>query len=169
MSSMSGKAPQESATHQEHLVRPQHTNAHMTVFGGEVMAWVDIAAATCAMRHCNKAVVTASIDAMHFLAPIKMGWIVCIDASVNYASKTSCEVGVRVTATHPTTGEHNHTASAYLTFVALDGNGKPSPMPALLPVTADEKLRYAAAQERRKTRLALKAKLEEHRRQKGEA
>jgi acyl-CoA hydrolase len=166
---MQAKPPRASATHQEHLIRPQHTNAHMTVFGGEVMAWVDIAAATCAMRHCSRAVVTASIDAMHFLAPVKMGWILCVDASVNYTSRTSCEVGVRVTATHPTTGESNHTATAYLTFVALDSNGRPTPMPPLAPETAPEKARYAAAQERRKARLALKAILEEQRREKGEA
>lgn len=164
---MEGKPPRASATHQEHLIRPQHTNAHATVFGGEVMAWVDIAAATCAMRHCSKAVVTASIDAMHFLAPIKTGWVVCLDASINFTARTSCEVGVKVTAFHPTTGETNHTASAYLTFVALDSNGRPSPMPPLLPETAVEKRRYAEALERRKARLALKAMLEVHRRDKG--
>lgn len=156
---MSGLPPSASATHHEHLVRPQHTNALDTLFGGEVMAWVDVAAATAAMRHAKKQVVTASIDAMHFLAPIKTGWLVCLDAMVNYTSKTSCEVGVRVTATHPITGEHNHTATAYLTFVALDSNGRPTPIPPVTPVTEKEKRRYREAQERRKLRLELKERL----------
>jgi acyl-CoA hydrolase len=159
--STSGRTPKESATHQEHLVRPQHTNAHDTLFGGELVAWVDIAAATCAMRHSNKAVVTASIDAMHFLAPIGKGWIVNLDASVNLVSKTSCEIGVRVTASHPITGETNHTASAYLTFVALDSSGKPTSMPPIIPETPKDKERMEAAEARRKSRLELKKDLQE--------
>lgn len=157
---MEGLPPSASATHHEHLVRPQHTNAHGTLFGGEVMAWVDIVAATCAMRHCKKQVVTASMDAMHFLAPIRMGWIVCLDASVNFTARTSAEIGVRVTAFHPITGERNHTASAYLTFVALDSNGKPSSIPPITPMTEKDKERFEAAQDRRKARLELKARLQ---------
>lgn len=156
---MEGKAPALSATHQEHLVRPQHTNAHGTVFGGEVVSWVDIAAATCAMRHCGKAVVTASIDAMAFLSPIHVGWVVCLDASVNFTARTSCEVGVRVMATNPVTGEQHHTASAFLTFVALDSYGRPTPMPPVTPTTEQEKARFRAGQERRKARLELKERL----------
>jgi acyl-CoA hydrolase len=156
---MAGNPPSKSATHQEHLVRPQHTNAHGTVFGGEVVSWVDIAAATCAMRHCGKPVVTASIDAMAFLAPIHVGWVVCLDASVNYTARTSCEVGVRVTAYNPVSGERHHTASAYLTFVALDAYGRPTPMPPVTPVTDKDRERFGAAQERRKARLALKETL----------
>ena len=156
---MAGKAPSFSATHQEHLVRPQHTNAHGTVFGGEVVSWVDIAAATCAMRHCGMAVVTASIDAMAFLSPIHVGWVVCLDASVNYTARTSCEVGVRVTAFNPLTQERHHTASAYLTFVALDSYGRPTPIPPVLPITGEDKKRYSGAQERRKARLELKERL----------
>lgn len=157
---MQGRPPSFSATHQEHLVRPQHTNAHGTLFGGEVMAWVDVAAATCVMRHAGKAVVTASIDALHFLAPIQLGSIVCIDASVNYTARTSCEVGVKVTSKNPITGEDNHTATAYLTFVALDGNGRPTPMPPVTPVTEADKKRFAAGAERRKARLELKQRLQ---------
>lgn len=156
---MDGKSPKISATHQEHMIRPQHTNARGTVFGGELMAWVDIVAATCAMRHCGKAVVTASIDSLHFLAPIPLGWVACLDASVNYASRTSCEIGVKVTAYNPITSEAHHTASAYLTFVALDSNGRPAAIPQVLPETVKDKERYAAAQERRKARLELKDKL----------
>lgn len=156
---MDGKTPKASATHQEHMIRPQHTNARGTVFGGEVMAWVDTVAATCAMRHCGKAVVTASIDSLHFLAAIPLGWVACLDARVNFASTSSCEVGVKVTAYNPITNEQHHTASAYLTFVGLDSNGRPTPIPKLIPETAEDKERYAAAEHRRKARLELKDKL----------
>lgn len=153
---MTNKFPRHSFVEMTEMVLPQHTNAIGTVFGGTVMSWVDIAAATCAMRHCRKQVVTASIDALHFLAPIKLGWIVTIKASVNFTSRTSCEVGVKVTAENPIAEESFHTASAYLTMVALDSHGKPVPIPQLTPETDEEKKRYAAAMERRKSRLALK-------------
>lgn len=155
-----GKAPSASATHHEHLVRPQHTNAMGTLFGGEVMAWVDTVAAIAAMRHCEKPVVTASIDALHFLAPIRMGWIVNLDASVNFSGRTSVEVGVKVVAEDPIRGEKHHTASAYLTFVALDANGRPTPLPPVTPETPKEQERFEAAQERRKARLSLKDTLQ---------
>jgi acyl-CoA hydrolase len=151
-----GKPPSASATHHEHLVRPQHTNAMGTLFGGEVMAWVDTVAAVAAMRHTEKPVVTASIDTLHFLAPIRLGWIVTLDASVNFSGRTSCEVGVKVVAQDPIRGEHHHTASAYLTFVALDANGRPTPMPPVIPETPKDKERFEAAQERRRARLTLK-------------
>ena len=153
------RSPNLSLTHHEHHVRPQHTNTHNTLFGGEVMAWVDIAAATCAMRHSGKPVVTAAMDAMHFLAPIRIGWIAAIDACVNFAAKTSCEVGVRVTARHPVSGEAAHTASAYLTFVALDDNNRPTNIPPVKPETAVQKARFQDAIERRKARLALRDSL----------
>jgi acyl-CoA hydrolase len=159
---MDGFPPSQSATHHEHLVRPQHTNALGKLFGGELVSWIDICAASCAMRHAKKTVVTASIDAMHFFAPIPMGWLVTLDASVNYAGRTSCEVGVRVMALHPLTDEEHHTASAYLTFVALDSHGRPTPMPPVKPVTDKEKERYAAAQVRRQARLKLKEALQQH-------
>jgi acyl-CoA hydrolase len=164
---MIGKSPAFSATHQEHLVRPQHANALQSLFGGELMAWVDIAAATCAMRHCGKSVVTASVDALHFLAPIPVGWLVCLDASVNYTATSSCEVGVRVTAVNPINSAIHHTASAYLTFVALGEGGKPVPIPKIIPQTPKDHERYAAAAERRRARLELKARLTGHQPKRG--
>jgi acyl-CoA hydrolase len=155
----SGRSPAFSATHQEHLVRPQHANALQSLFGGELMAWVDIAAATCAMRHCGRSVVTASVDALHFLAPIPVGWLVCLDASVNFTANTSCEVGVRVTAVNPVTSAIHHTASAYLTFVALGEGGRPVAIPKIMPQTPKDHERCAAAAERRQVRLDLKARL----------
>ena len=77
------------------LVLPHHANSIGSVFGGTVMSWVDTAAAACGMRHSNRQVVTAAVDAMHFHAPIKLGWIVTIKASINFTAKTSCEVGHR--------------------------------------------------------------------------
>ena len=84
-------------------------------------------------------------------------------ASINYTARTSCEVGVRVEAENPLTGEKNHTASAYLTFVGLDQNGRPTPIPPIAPETKEEKNRFIEAQERRKARLALKVLLEKRR------
>lgn len=138
------------------MVLPQHTNALGTVFGGVIMSWVDIAAAIAAERHANKQVVTASVDALEFLAPIKLGWIVTLKASVNYVWTTSLEVGVKVTAENPRTGEFFHTASAYVTMVALDSHGRPTAIPAVAPSNDDQKRRYEEAKYRRISRLELK-------------
>jgi len=136
------------------LVLPTHTNSLDTVFGGTVMSWIDIAAAIAAQRHSNKAVVTASMDQLNFIAPIKKGWVVNLKASVNFVSRTSMEIGVKVEAENPQTSELFHTASAYMTFVALDGNGKPTVVPELELITDEEKRRYSAAKKRREHRLA---------------
>lgn len=146
----------ESKVTMTEIVLPQHTNALGTIFGGTVVSWIDICAAIAAQRHCRKAVVTASIDALQFVAPVLQGWVVNLKASVNYAGKTSMEVGVRVDAENPKTGETFHTASAYLTFVALGPDMKPTPVPPVLPETPDEIRRYNEAQVRRKNRLALR-------------
>lgn len=156
--STQGKKPSESYVEMTEIVLPQHTNVFGTIFGGVVLSWVDIAAAICALRHSGKAVVTASFDAMNFLAPIGLGWIVSIKASVNYVSRSSCEVGVRIMAENPMTREHHHTASAYVTMVALDKDGHPSPMPPLILTSEVEKRRHEEASTRRQTRLELKGK-----------
>jgi acyl-CoA hydrolase len=140
------------------LVLPSHTNALDTVFGGTVMSWIDIAAAICAQRHSRKEVVTASIDELHFLAPIYKGWVVNLKASINYVSISSMEVGVRVQSENPITGESFHTASAYLTFVALGSDGKPTQVPPLQVETADQKRRFQEAELRRADRLKRKEK-----------
>lgn len=157
------KTPDESRVEMTEMVLPQHTNALGTVFGGVVMSWVDIAAAVASGRHSRQAVVTASIDAMHFLAPIKLGWVVTIKASVNYVHKSSCEVGVKVLSENPRTGERFHTATAYATFVALDEKGKPALMPTLKPVSEEDKHRYDGAKKRRASRLALKQDMKKRR------
>jgi acyl-CoA hydrolase len=136
------------------LVLPSHTNALGTVFGGTVMAWIDICGAIAAQRHSNKDVVTASIDQLNFIAPVKKGWVVNLKASVNYTSRTSMEVGIRVDAENTLSSESFHTASAYMTFVALGSDGKPSVIPTLDLLTDTEKRRFADGKKRREQRLA---------------
>ena len=159
----SEKPVAESQVTMTEMVLPQHTNAMGSVFGGTVMCWVDIAAATCAMRHCAKQVVTASVDAMHFFAPVRLGWVVTIQASVNYVGGTSCEIGVKVTSENPISGEKFHTASAYLTFVALDSHNRPTAIPGVLLETDEERRRHSSAQIRRANRLKLKNELQARR------
>lgn len=138
------------------LVLPSHTNALGTIFGGTIMAWIDIAAAIAAQRHSGKEVVTASIDRLDFVAPVYKGWVVNMKASVNYTSRTSMEVGVRVDAENPKTGETFHTASAYTTFVALGSNGKPTEIPGLDLQTESDRRRFEAGKRRRELRLQQK-------------
>lgn len=135
------------------LVLPSHTNALNSIFGGVLLSWIDIAAAIAAQRHSKMPVVTASIDAMNFVAPVYKGWVVNLKASVNFVSKTSMEIGVRVDAENPITGECFHTASAYLTFVALDRDGRPAPVPPILAETDDQRRRQKAGERRRQLRL----------------
>lgn len=139
------------------LVLPIHTNSLDTIFGGTIMSWIDIAAAISAQRHCNKEVVTASIDQLSFIAPVKKGWVVNLKARVNFVSKSSMEVGVRVMAENPRTGESFHTSTAYLTFVALDSNGRPTKVPDLILESDDDKRRYQQGKSRREHRLAARA------------
>jgi len=153
------KTPSESAITMAELVLPSDTNALGTIFGGKVMAWIDIAAAIVAGRHARKVVVTASLDAVHFIAPVKLGHVVHLKASVNYSHKTSMEIGVRVDSENPLTGEIRHTATAYTTFVALDDNGRPTLVPTVEPQTIEEKRRHEEAQKRRESRIRLKAEL----------
>jgi acyl-CoA hydrolase len=140
------------------LVLPSHTNAIGSIFGGTIMAWIDIAAAIAAQRHSGKEVVTASIDRLDFVAPVYKGWVVNMKASVNFTSRTSMEVGVRVDAENPKTGETFHTASAYTTFVALGSNGKPIEIPQLELESDTDRRRFDAASKRREYRLSQKKK-----------
>ena len=150
---MKKKTPENSRVDMTQIVLPQHTNALGTIFGGVVLSWMDIAAAICAQKHCGKNVVTASIDAMNFLAPIHLGWVVYVSAHVNYTANSSCEVGIRITAENPQTGESHHTANAYVTMVAIDSNGRPTKIPALVLETEKEKQRFEEGKKRREERL----------------
>lgn len=117
------------------------------------MHWIDIAAAIAASRHTNQLCVTASVDELHFHHPVKQGEVVVLQVSVNRVFKTSMEVGVRVTKENTLTGKRKHANTAYLTFVAVDEQGKPVQVDPIRPITSVEKRRYRDAARRRKTRL----------------
>ena len=135
------------------LVLPNDTNRLGNLLGGRLMHWIDIAAAIAASRHTNRVCVTASVDELHFLNPVKQGEVVVLRASVNRVFRTSLEVGVNVTTENTLTGERAHTNTAYLTFVAIDDDGKPVVAPPVRPVTAVEQRRYRGAARRRQIRL----------------
>jgi acyl-CoA hydrolase len=137
------------------MVLPSHTNPLNTVFGGVIMSWVDIASAISAQRHARSHVVTASIDAMHFLAPASLGDNVVLLAQVNNAWQTSMEIEVIVQAEEPVSGERREIGHAYVTAVAVDDYGKPVPVPPVLCETSEEKKRSEAANRRREARLEL--------------
>jgi acyl-CoA hydrolase len=124
------------------------------VHGGTVMKLCDEAAGLAALRHARKPAVTASVDRITFLHPVHIGEVLTLNASVNAAWRTSMEVGVRVQAENPLTGEQRHTSSAYLTMVAIDEHGRPSIVPELVTEGDTERRRERAAQLRRERRLA---------------
>jgi acyl-CoA hydrolase len=135
------------------LMMPQHANVLGHVFGGVVLSMMDTTAAVSAIRHARLACVTVSVDRVDFREPIHVGDLVIMKSSVNYVGRTSMEVGVRVETENLLTGVRRHTNSCYLTFVAVDRNGRPVPVPPLKPESADEVRRYEAAKQRRARRL----------------
>ncbi len=138
------------------IMLPADTNPAGNVHGGTIMKLIDNAAYVVAARHTGKNAVTASIDRLDFHNPVFLGNLVTLKASMNRAGKTSMEVGVRVEAEDLRTGEVRHTASAYLTFVALDDNGRPSTVPGLVAETDEQRRRLAAADGRYAIRKAAK-------------
>jgi acyl-CoA hydrolase len=146
------------------LVLPNDANTLGNVLGGRVMHWIDMACAMAAQRHARRSVVTASVDRVHFLHPVKVGQQVIVFASVNAAWGSSMEVGARVEAEDPHTGERVHTAAAYTTFVALDESNRPVPVPPLLLETDADRRRWREAQKRREGRLQEKAARKRRRR-----
>ena len=139
-------------------------NTAGSVHGGTVMKLCDEAAALAAIKHSRQAVVTAAMDRMAFLYPIRVGDLVTLSSTVNAAWRTSMEVGVRVEAENPRTGEVRHTNTAYLTMVALDEDGNPTPVPALIAETQTERRRMHEAELRRSHRLAEREEILSHRR-----
>ena len=134
------------------LMMPQHSNNLDQVFGGVILSLMDTASAVCAIRHSRMNCVTVSVDRVDFREPIHVGDLVIMKCSVNYVGRSSMEVGVRVEAENMQTGVRRHTNSCYLTFVAIDRNGRPMEVPRLVPESA-EILRYEAAKARRRRRL----------------
>ncbi len=135
------------------LVLPSHTNALGTIFGGVVMGWVDIAGAIAAKRYSRSSVVTVSIDNLHFIVPIKIGFTVLIVAKVTYVGTTSMEVEVLVDAENSQTGEVRRATTAFLTYVAVDEFGRPKKVPPLIPSNKEEEAQHKEAEKRRKIRL----------------
>jgi len=138
------------------VMLPQDTNPAGNVHGGVIMKLIDTAAAVVASRHARCNTVTASIDRLVFHHPVFVGDVLFLKACLNMVGKSSMEVGVRVEAENYLTGEVCHTASAYLTFVALDDKGRPKEVPGLITETETEKRRYQEAMMRKKTRLELR-------------
>ena len=155
---MAAKTVQNSIVVMHELVLPNDTNVLGNILGGRVMHYMDICAAMSAYKHARSPVVTASVDRLNFLAPAKMGDILILKSSVNYTGNTSMEVGVRIESENTISGEINHTASAYLTFVSLDDERKPKQVEGINPETADEVRRFKQAEMRKEIR---KARLKE--------
>src|SRR5512140_2481834 len=130
------------------LMHPEHANVLGNVHGGWIMKLVDEAGALACMRHAQRKVVTVAIDSMVFRQPILIGDLVIINAEVSYTGRTSMEAEVQVLAENPITGEQTHTNTAYLVYVALDDEGRPTPVPQLKVETEEEKIRMQKAEER---------------------
>ncbi|MCB1548325.1 MAG: acyl-CoA thioesterase [Hyphomicrobiaceae bacterium] len=139
------------------LVFPGDTNPRGTIFGGRVLQWIDMIGAMAAQTHCRQVVVTVSMDAVEFRAPIHLGEYAILTATVNRAWRSSMEVQVTVEAEHPLSGERVTSVEAFLTFVALGPDGRSAPVRAVQPETEAEWARYEAAQQRRAARLAFKS------------
>ena len=137
------------------MVMPGDTNSQGNIFGGRVMQLIDIAAAVAAVRHARMPVNTVFVDQLDFKHPIKMGHIVVLYAQVEYVGRTSMEICVEVYSENPLTGERIQTTTANLTYVGLDRNGKPTPVPEVIPETEEEKRRYKNARKRKETRRKL--------------
>jgi acyl-CoA hydrolase len=135
---------------------PNDTNTLGNMLGGHVMHLVDLCGAIAATRHARGPIVTASVDQMTFLHPVRVGELLLLKSQVNRVFRTSMEVGVKVWVENLQTGEIKHTSSAYLTFVALDGHGNRVVLPPIVAETEDDRRRYEEAAERRAYRLALK-------------
>jgi acyl-CoA hydrolase len=156
---MTSKAAKESYTIMNELVLPNDTNTLNNLMGGRLLHWMDIAAAISAQKHCNRIVVTASVDNVSFRHPIKLGDVISIEAQVTRAFTTSVEVHMVVWAQNIPSGTKIKSNEAYYTFVAIDGNGDTIQVPQLIPETEEEQKRYEQAQQRRELRLILAGKL----------
>jgi acyl-CoA hydrolase len=149
----SAKKISDSQVIMTELVLPHHTNQLGNLLGGQLMHWIDICAALCASKHNQRVCVTASVDKIDFIHPIKLGNAVNLIASVNRVFSTSMEIGVKVFAQNFREGTRIHTNTAYLTFVGVGEDGKPVKAIEAIPETEDEKRRYEEAYRRRENRL----------------
>ncbi len=153
---MEGKKISDSRVVMSQLMSPQDANVAGNVHGGVIMKLIDTAAGVVAIRHARSNVVTASIDRLDFHHPAFVGDFLTLRASLNFVGRTSMEVGVRVESENLISGERRHTGSAYITYVALDRNGRPTPLAPLILETGEEMRRNREARARRETRLTEK-------------
>jgi acyl-CoA hydrolase len=148
-----------SVTTMTEYVLPTHANVVGTVFGGQILAWVDVCAAICAQRHAGNLALTAGIDELSFEAPIKVGQVVCLTARVTSAFRTSLEILVEVEGEDPRTGARWPCVTAFLTYVAVGADSLPTLVPPLELVNDEERALAEAADDRRRHRLARRKKL----------
>ena len=148
----------DSISEMAEIVLPNDANPLNALLGGRLMHWIDLAGAMAAHRHSRQWVVTASIDHMDFLVPVRVGELCILRSSVNRVFRTSMEVGVKVWVENYHAEEKRHVSSAYLTFVAIDAARNRVPVPPVIPETADEKRRYEDAARRREIRRAESAR-----------
>jgi acyl-CoA hydrolase len=151
---MEGRPARLSHTTVAEVMMPHMANHVGNVHGGVILGMLDKVGAVSAIRHAQRICVTVSVDRVDFREPIHLGELVTMYSSVNYTHRTSIEVGVRVEAENLLTGVKRHTNSCYLTFVAVDENGRPVAVPPVIPETEEEKRRYREAEARRAQRIA---------------
>ncbi len=157
------RAVRESQSEMTQLVLPNDANPLGALLGGTLMHWIDLAGALAAHRHSRNYVVTASIDHLDFLVPVRVGDLVILRSSVNRAFRTSMEVGVQVLVENYIAATRSQVSSAYLTFVAVDQHGRRLPVPPIVPETEDEKRRYEDALRRRQMRESERQRKQQHR------
>lgn len=165
MTDAAGRRVSESVSEYSEIALPNDANPLGNLLGGRVMHLVDICGALAGLRHSRTAVVTASVDYMTFLHPVRIGQLVLLKSSVNRVFRTSMEVGVKVWVEDLATGVIRHTSSAYLTFVALDAQGHRTPVVPVVPETGEEERRFREAGQRREYRLQLRERMLAHDRQ----
>jgi len=156
LNNLVGKPPSESQVEMTELVLPNDTNLLGNLLGGRLMHWIDIAGAMAASRHSGRIVATVALDNLDFRHPARMGELVILKAKLTWVGRTSMEVGVNVYAENIKSGKTILTNKAYITFVALDEEGKPTPVPPLLPETEEEKFNFQQGELRRQKRLRRK-------------
>ncbi|TXB69492.1 acyl-CoA thioesterase [Phaeodactylibacter luteus] len=159
MSATKPKRVSESSTTMTEMVMPNDTNPMGNLMGGNLLRWMDIASGICAGKHCEAHVVTASVDHVSFQKPIRLGDVITLEASVTRAFRTSVEVFVEVFAHDIKGGNPRRCNHAYYTFVGLDEDGHPIPVPAVIPLNEIEQQRYDSAPRRREVRLILSGRM----------
>jgi acyl-CoA hydrolase len=157
---MKQKTAKETVAISTHLVLPNDTNIHNTLFGGKLMSWIDVIASISARRHCGREVVTASVNSLSFNKPIKLGDVVTLDSKVSRAFNSSMEIYVDVFVEDYKTGKHIKANEAIYTFVAIDQNGSTIEVPELIPETEEEIKRFGGALRRKQLSLILAGKME---------